>query len=254
MKTKKSSPARGKCAFDTTRWNLILNSVDAQAPESRTALSELCKRYWYPVYAFARRSGHDVLDAEDLTQSFFLYLLEKEAFSRVGPEKGKFRSFLLASFKNHMSASRRRAQAMKRGGGCEVVSLDAHDAELRYRHEPVDELTPERIFDARWATTLLSRVTERLREEYVTQGRGRTFERIKMFLVKTDNADINSYRQVAHELGMTAGGVKTLVFRLRKRFTAVLREEVAQTLVNPAEIDSELSALCDALIISGGRG
>src|SRR5205807_5492711 len=127
-------------------------------------------------------------------------------------------------------------------------SLDTADAELRYRREFAHELTPERIFDARWATTLLSRVTERLHEEYVRQGRGRTFDRIKVFLVKADNEDISTYRQIAYELGMTPGGIKTLVFRLRKRFTAALREEVAQTLVNPAEVDSELSALCDALI------
>jgi RNA polymerase sigma factor (sigma-70 family) len=252
VKTGNSSSTGGKGVFHTTRWSLIFNSVDVQAPESRAALSELCRLYWYPLYAFARRTGHDALDAEDLTQSFFLHLLEKEAFSRVGPEKGKFRSFLLASFKNHMSASWHRGRAAKRGGGCQVVSIDAEDAEHRYRLEPADDLTPERVFDARWAMTLLSRVTDSLRQEYARQGKGQIFERLKVFLVKADYEDMNSYRRIADELGLTAGGVKTLVFRLRKRFTTVLREEVAQTLVNPAEVDSELYALCDALVTSGG--
>jgi RNA polymerase sigma factor (sigma-70 family) len=242
---------KGKDEFRTTRWSLILNSVNVQAPESRAALSELCRLYWYPLYAFARRSGHDASDAEDLTQSFFLHLLEKEAFSRVGPEKGKFRSFLLASFKNHMSMSWRKGLAAKRGAGCQVVSLDIEDVEHRYELESGDDLTPDRVFDARWATTLLSRATTRLHEEYVEQGKGQTFERLKVFLVKTDSEDTNSYRQIADELGLTAPGVKTLVFRLRKRFAAVLREEVAQTLANPAEVDSELHALCNALLASG---
>jgi len=228
-----------------------LNSADVQAPESRAALSELCRLYWYPLYAFARRSGYDASDAEDLTQSFFLHLLEKEAFSRVGPEKGKFRSFLLASFKNHMSVSWYKGRAAKRGGGYQVVSLDTESAEHRYQLEPADDdLPPDRVFDARWATTLLSRVTTRLHEEYVSQGKGQTFGRLKVFLVKADYEDTNSYRQIAEELGLTAGGVKTLVFRLRKQFAAALREEVAQTLADPAEVDSELHALCDALLAS----
>jgi RNA polymerase sigma factor (sigma-70 family) len=252
VKAGNSSSAGGDGVFRTTRWSLILNSVDVQAPKSRAALSELCKLYWYPLYAFARRSGHDAADAEDLTQSFFLHLLEKEAFTRVGPEKGRFRSFLLASFKNHMSVSWRKGRAAKRGGGCEVVSLDEEEAEYRYRVEPAEDLTPEKIFDARWATTLLARVTSRLREEYVKQGKTEIFERLKLYLVKADQEEVSSYRRVADELGLSVAGVKTLIFRLRKRFTAVLREEVAQTLVDPAEVDSELHALCEALLAAGG--
>ena len=253
MKAGSSSSAGGKGVFQTTRWSLVLNSVDVQAPECRTALSELCKLYWYPLYAFARRSGHDAEDAEDLTQSFFLHLLEKEALSRVGPEKGRFRSFLLASFKNHMSVSRHRNRAAKRGGDFQVVSLDEEDAEHRYRLEPAAALTPEKIFDARWATTLLSRVTSRLREEYVKQGKVQTFERLKVFLVKADYEDMNSYARIADELRLSVGGVKTLIFRLRKHFTALLREEVAQTVVNPADVDSELHALCEALLTTDSR-
>lgn len=253
MKAGTSTSTGGKGVFRTTRWSLILNSIDVQAPESRSALSELCKLYWYPLYAFARRSGYDASDAEDLTQSFFLHLLEKEAFSRVGPEKGRFRSFLLVSFKNHMSVLRHRGRAAKRGGGRQVVSLDEEDAEHRYRLESVDDLTPEKVFEARWATTLLSRVTSHLREEYVTQGRAQAFDRLKLYLVKSDYEDVNSYRRVADELGLSVGGVKTVIFRLRKRFTALLREEVAQTLLDPAEIDSELHALCEALLAADSR-
>jgi RNA polymerase sigma factor (sigma-70 family) len=253
VNTGNPSSIGGKGMFRTTRWSMILSAVDVQGPESRAALSELCNLYWYPVYAFARRSGHNASDAEDLTQSFFLYLLEKEAFKRVGPEKGRFRSFLLAAFKNHISTFLKRGRAAKRGGGCEVVSLDAEDAEHRYRLEPADDLTPEKAFDARWAATILSRVTSRLREEYVRQGKGQTFERLKMFLVKADFDRMNSYQGIAEELGLTVGGVKTMVFRLRKHFTATLRQEVAQTLDDPAEVDSELRALCDALLASRGQ-
>jgi RNA polymerase sigma-70 factor (ECF subfamily) len=253
MRAGKSSSTTAKRAFHTTRWSLILNSADLQAPESRGALSELCRLYWYPLYAFARRSGRDPADAEDLTQSFFLHLLEKEAFSRVDPEKGRFRSFLLASFKNHMSVSWQRGRAAKRGGGYQVVSLDEEDAEGRYRLEPADDLTAEKVFDARWATTLLSRVTSRLREEYVLQGKVQIFERLNMFLVKADHEDVNSYQRISEELGFTVGGIKTLIHCLRKRFTSLLREEVAQTLADPAEVDSELHALCEALLTADSR-
>jgi len=253
VKTGSYSSTGGRGTFRTTRWSLILNSVDVQTPESQEALSELCKLYWYPLYAFARRCGHDALDAEDLTQSFFLHMLEKEAFSRVGPEKGRFRSFLLASFRNYMSVAWRRSRTAKRGGGCVVVPLDAEDAEDRYQLELTDDLTAERIFDAGWARTLLSRVTCRLREEYDRQGKGQTFERLKMFLVKADNEQVNSYRRIADELGLTVGGVKTQVFRLRRHFSAALRQEVVQTLTDPADVDPELHALCNALLASGGE-
>jgi RNA polymerase sigma factor (sigma-70 family) len=253
VKSGNSTSTFGKGIFRTTRWSLILNSVDVQGPESRSALSELCKLYWYPLYAFARRSGYDASDAEDLTQSFFLHLLEKEAFNRVEREKGRFRSFLLVSFKNHMSVLRHKGLAAKRGGGCQVVSLDEEEAEHRYRLEPVDDLTPEKVFEARWATTLLSRVTSRLRDEYVVQGKAQAFDRLKLYLVKTDFEDVNSYRRVADELGLSVGGVKTVIFRLRKHFTALLREEVAQTLADPAEVDSELHSLCEALLAANNR-
>jgi RNA polymerase sigma factor (sigma-70 family) len=252
MRTGNSSSPGVKGVFHTTRWSLVLNSADAETPASRAALSELCKLYWYPLYAFARRSGYDAPDAEDLTQSFFLHLLQKEAFSRVGPEKGRFRSFLLASFKNHMSASWYRGRAAKRGGGYQLVSLDAEDAERRYALEPSDELAPEKVFDARWAMTLLARVTSRLREEYAKQGKVQIFDQLKVFLVKTNGEEMHSYRRVANEMGITVGGIKTLIFRLRRHFTTALREEVAQTLANPAEIESELHALCEALLAAGG--
>jgi DNA-directed RNA polymerase specialized sigma24 family protein len=154
---------------------------------------------------------------------------------------------------NHISVLRQKGLAAKRGGGCQVVSLDEEDAEHRYRLEPVDDLTPDKVFDARWATTLLSRVTNRLRDEYVVQGKTLAFDRLKLYLVKTDYEDVNSYRRVADELGLSVGGVKTLIFRLRKHFTALLREEVAQTLADPAEVDSELHALCEALLAANNR-
>lgn len=232
---------------------MVLNSVDVQTPESRAALSELCKIYWYPLYAFARRSGHDAVDAEDLTQSFFLHLIEKGALKHVDPDKGRFRSFLLASFKNHMTVLWQKGQAQKRGGGLQVISLDLQDAEQRYRFEPAHDLTADKFFDAQWAATLLSRATNRLHDHYAKAGRRRIFERLKVFLVKVEFQDADSYPKLADELDVTVGGVKTMIFRLRRLFASLLREEVAQTLNDPAEVDGELHALCEALLAANDR-
>jgi RNA polymerase sigma factor (sigma-70 family) len=248
----KEGNSSGNEGFRTTRWSLILNSVDVQSPESRAALSELCRLYWYPLYAFARRRGYDAYDAEDLTQSFFLHLLEKEAFSRAGPEKGRFRSFLLASFKNHIFVSRRKDRAAKRGGGYQIVSLDVEVAEQRYLLEPAPNHDAEKMFDARWASTLLSRVTSRLRDKYVEAGKEQIFDRLKVFVVKTGFEDSN-YEQFAQDLGLSAGAVKMLIFRLRRHFTLLLREEVAQTLADPREVDAELHALCEAFLAANER-
>ncbi len=239
--------------FRTTRWSAIFVAAESQMPGSREALTALCRDYWYPIYAFARRDGHAPPDAQDLTQGFFLSLLQRRALKRVDPARGKFRSFLLASFKHYLCDEFDRARALKRGGGREFVFLDASDAETRFQYEPVDELTPEKIYDARWAITLLSRAVDRLREECIACGEISRFEVLRAFVGAEIGQAPPTYEEVAKTLGISLGAAKTWVHRFRKRYTALLREEVWRTVSDPNEIDDEIRALCDALVAAEGR-
>jgi RNA polymerase sigma-70 factor (ECF subfamily) len=239
--------------FHTTRWSVIAAAAERASPKNQEALAELCRQYWYPIYAFARRSGYDGHDSQDLTQSFFQYLLERNALNRATPAKGRFRTFLLASFQNHLSHFRERTRAVKRGGRQQLLSLDREASEDRYWREPADNLTAEKIFEARWAMTVLAGAMSRLSEEYSSQGKTATFEALNSFLDPINAKTPQSYEQTSDRLGVGVGAVKTLIHRLRKRYTALLREEVARTVLDPADIDEELRALCDALIASEGR-
>jgi RNA polymerase sigma factor (sigma-70 family) len=239
--------------FHTTRWTLVMVSAQSQAEGGRAALSELCRIYWYPLYSFARRRGYSPHDAQDLTQGFFLHLLEHRALTQVDRLKGKFRSFLLASFQNYLSNEAQRARSLKRGKEYEFVSLDWENAENRYRLEPADYLTAEKIYDARWAMTLLNHVMLTLERGYAAEGKTSTFKALEIFLRIGDSRPTPSYEELSERLGASIGGVKTLVHRLRKRYTQLLREEVARTVSDPAEIDTEIHALCDALIAAEGR-
>jgi RNA polymerase sigma factor (sigma-70 family) len=230
-----------------------MKAAQSQAHGGQFALAELCRLYWYPLYIFARRRGYSPDDAQDLTQSFFLHVVEHRAFTGVDRLKGKFRSFLLASFQNHLSDQLDRSRRLKRGGDKEFVRLDAAEAEERYQLEPVEFLTAEKIFDARWAITVLGEALKRLSEEYATAGKTSTFETLKVFLDPNNSITPPSYEEVAKRIQITTGAVKTLIHRLRKRYTALLREEVGRTVSDPAEIDEEIHALCDALVASEGR-
>jgi RNA polymerase sigma-70 factor (ECF subfamily) len=202
---------------------------------------------------FARRRGHSPDDAQDLTQGFFLHLLKHRALTGVDPLKGKFRSFLLASFQNHLSDAGDRARRLKRGGDKQFVELDAEEAEKRYRLEPAEFLTAEKIFDARWAMTVLGEALKRLREEYISSGKASLFEALKVFLEPGNIMVPPSYDDMANRLQVTTTAIKTLIHRLRKRYTALLRQEVGRTVSDPAEIDGEIHALCEALIATEGR-
>jgi RNA polymerase sigma-70 factor (ECF subfamily) len=239
--------------FRTTRWSAIFVAAESQMPGSQEALTALCRDYWYPIYAFARRAGQAPPDAQDLTQGFFLSLLQRRALKRVDPSRGKFRSFLLASFKNYLSDELDRARAIKRGGDREFVFLDAADAESRYQYEPADQLTPEKIYDARWAITLLTRAVDRLREECIASGETSRFEVLRPFVGAEIGQAPPTYEEVAKTLGISLGAAKTWVHRFRKRYTALLREEVWRTVSDPNEIDDEIRALCDALVSAEGR-
>jgi RNA polymerase sigma factor (sigma-70 family) len=252
MRVSDSSVGGEAGQFHTTRWTLVMASARDQSQTGRAALAALCQVYWYPLYAFARRRGHSPHDSQDLTQGFFLHLLEHRALSGVDRLKGKFRSFLLACFQNYLSAETRRAHRLKRGGQCEFVSLDLESAENRYQYEPEDYLTAETIFEARWALTLLDHAMTVLREEYVGRGKELVFNTLKGYVGIGENTSKASYEEAAKALGIGVGTVKTFIHRLRNRYPAVVREEVARTVSDPAEIQSEIRGLCDALIAAEG--
>ena len=252
MKPDDSSRADA-AEFRPTRWSVVLLSAQSNAPGSQAALAALCRLYWYPLYAFVRRRGYSPEDAQDLTQGFFLHLLDHKALAQVDPLKGKFRSFLLASIQNYLSKQVDRARCLKRGGKTEFVPLDAKNAEERYQLEAADQLTAEKIFDARWALTLLDEATSLLSAEFGSQGKTTILEALKPFLRPINSEAIPSYEQAAGRLGIGVGAVKMHIHRLRKRYTTLLRAEVARTVSDPGEIDEELSALCDALIAAEGR-
>ena len=252
MKPDDSSRADA-AEFRPTRWSVVLLSAQSNAPGSQSALAALCRLYWYPLYTFVRRRGYNPEDAQDLTQGFFLHLLDHKALAQVDPLKGKFRSFLLASIQNYLSKQVDRARCLKRGGKTEFVPLDAKNAEDRYQLEAADHLTAEKIFDARWALTSLDEAMSLLSAEYAGQGKMAMLEALKPFLRPIDGEAMPSYEQVAGQLGIGVGAVKMLIHRLRNRYTTLLRAEVARTVSDQGEIDQELSALCDALIAAEGR-
>lgn len=215
------------------------------SPRSREALAALCQSYWFPIYAFVRAQGNSTHDAQDLTQEFLARLLESNFLGDVERTKGRFRSFLLASLKHFLSNERDKARAKKRGGGRTPLSFDFDSAEGRFRLEPAHDQTPERIFERRWALTLLDQVLTRLRDEFAAAGKARSFDRLKAYL--TGDAGSASYADVAAELATTEGAVKVAVHRLRRRYRKLLREAIAQTVADAAEIDDEIRELFTAL-------
>jgi RNA polymerase sigma factor (sigma-70 family) len=232
---------------------VVLLSAQSQAPGSQEALAELCRLYWYPLYGFVRRHGHDSEEARDLTQGFFLHLLERKALTRVDPQKGKFRSFLLASLQKYLSTEAVKGRRFKRGGQIEFISFDVQGAEDCYQLESGNTLTPEKIFDARWAMALLGQAMSRLREDYATQGKASTFETLKVFLDIANRKEPPPYEKVAEVLQIRVGNVKALIHRLRKQYTFLVREEIARTVSDAADIDGEVHALCEALIAAEGH-
>jgi DNA-directed RNA polymerase specialized sigma24 family protein len=253
VKTKQSAGTGRDVRFRTTQWEIVLNARNADSSQQGRCLSDLCSRYWFPLYRFAVFTGLSHEDAQDLTQSFFLYLLEKESLRSVDPAKGRFRSFMLASFRNHLSTQRQYRSAAKRGGGRPSIDLDAHDAKQRRYLEPTDYLTAETFFDATWAQLLIDRVRARIGEEFRQRGKYEQFERLQSHLEIGSEPDAKSYEEAGLVLGMSANGAKTLVFRMRQRFAALLRQEVAQTLLNPRDTDAEIHALYSALRSTEGR-
>ncbi len=239
-------PAAGRPSdahFTATRWTLVLSAA-RDAAQTSPALAELCAIYWYPLYAFVRRRGYDAHEAEDLTQEFFARLLAKPGLAEVGPEKGRFRSFLLAAVKHFLANEYDRRQAQKRGGGQTVIALDALAADSRWRLEPVDQLTPERLFERRWALAVLDQVLRQLEAELTSAGKGRLFAVLKGTLTETEAA---THAALGAQLGLSPGAVKVAIHRLRRRYRQLLHDAIAHTVADPAEIEEEIRYLMRCL-------
>jgi RNA polymerase sigma factor (sigma-70 family) len=230
--------------FRTTHWSVVLAAREDETA-SQKALGELCRTYWYPLYAYVRRRGYSPHDAQDLTQEFLLQLIERKSLRSVAPEHGRFRSFLLASLKNFLINEWTRAQRQKRGGGQQLVSLDEQMAEARYGIEPVEFATPETLFERAWAQTLLDRVLELVARDYRENGKADLFDELKPFLCGEKGS--STYAEIAVWHGISEGAVKMSVMRLRQRYAALLRAEIAQTLESTAEVEDEIRHLLSCL-------
>lgn len=231
--------------FTTTQWSLVLRAAQPGDSVGSAALEVLCRRYWFPLYAFARRRVAEVHEAQDLTQEFFLRLLEKNSLTAATPERGRFRSFLLASLKNFLANEWDRAIAQKRGGGRERLSLDWDVGESRLSLEPAHSDTPEREFERQWALTLLDNVVKHLQDEFISAGKSRQFELLKETL--TGGRAVVDYSAVAAELSMSEDTARQAAHRLRKRYRELLREEVAATVESDDQVEDEISRLLAAL-------
>ena len=230
--------------FATTHWSMVVSAGRNGSPQAGQALAALCESYWFPLYAFVRRAGHSAEDAQDLTQEFFARLLAQDFLAKADRRKGKFRTFLLAALKHFLADQWDRARAQKRGGGKAVISFDSLDAETRYRLEPADDLTPERMFEKQWALSLLERVLSRLDAEMAANGKLELFEALKDTLT---GARPIGYASIGAALGMSEGAVKVAAHRMRRRYRALLREEIAQTVAGADDIGDEIRYLLSCL-------
>jgi len=242
---KQSSAPMGDGHFCTTHWSVVLAAGRSDSTRARHALEKLCQTYWYPLYAFVRRLGHRPHDAEDLVQAFFAQCLEKKYFGAADQAKGRFRSFLLIALKRFLANEWDKARTRKRGGGAAPISLDALTAEQRYAVEPFEHLSADRLFERRWALTLLDQVLARLREEQHAAGRGTAFDLLKDSL--TAGGPGTPYAELATRLGLSEGAVKVAVHRLRQRYRELLEAEIAHTVTSPEEVAAERRYLLSVL-------
>ncbi len=228
--------------FATTHWSIVVSAGGNRSPEANRSLAILCESYWFPLYAFVRRAGRSAEDAQDLTQEFFVRLLDKQFLAAADSRKGRFRTFLITAIKRFLANEYDRAQTKKRGGGQRIVPLDGF--EDRYRQEPADTLTPERIFEQQWALSLLDQVLARLQAEMTAEGKAALFEALKGHLT---GGQVVGYATTADGLGMTEGAVRVAAHRLRRRYRELLREEISQTVASPDEIEEEIRYLFTCL-------
>jgi len=231
----------GSRVFTTTLWSVVRLAGQGEGTEAGQALEKLCRVYWYPLYAYARRSGHDIEQARDHTQSFFAHILSNQFIAKADESRGRFRSYLLKSFARFMRDERDRSHAAMRGGGVEHLSLDAEEAEARYRFEPVDELDAEKIFERRWAVTLIERALARLETEFKDSGKVREFTEMQPFLLGEGGEA--TCAALAERLRVKPGAARVALHRLRQRYQELCRDEVAQTVTSPEDLEDELQHL-----------
>jgi DNA-directed RNA polymerase specialized sigma24 family protein len=231
--------------FATTHWSIIAAVGHAEEPQAQEALAKLCAVYWYPIYAHLRSHGRSPPDAQALPQGFFLRLLQRDFFARFNPQKGRFRSYLLGALAHFLADEQERKNAQKRGGGQPLVSFDITEAEDRFLTDKADNETPDRLFDRRWALSLLDRVMERLRVEQYGAGKGTAFEVLRQFLVAGESEA--TYASAAVELGESTAAVSKAVLRLRHRYQRLFWEEISHTVSSPAEAEEELRYLCSVV-------
>jgi len=238
-------PADSQChaVFATTHWSMVVSAGDVFTEQAAVALERLCQTYWSPLYAYVRRRGHDADSARDLTQGFFAQLIEKRRLTQADRERGRFRTFLLSAMQNFLRNELDRAQALKRGGGLEVISLDQQGAEEQVLHAAAKSLTPERLFEKRWASRLIELVLERLRTEFVADGQADLFDRLEPHL--WGDATSVPYAQLADEMNLSLSALKSTAHRLRQRCRELLREEIAHTVATVADIDAEIRHLME---------
>jgi DNA-directed RNA polymerase specialized sigma24 family protein len=232
----------GGHVFATTQWSVVLSASQGDPASKAQALEKLCQTYWYPLYVYVRRRGSGEHDAQDLVQGFFAQILHNQALERVSQERGKFRSFLLASLNYYLADQRDRASAQRRGGGRPLISIDAQDAEERYRCEPVDADSPDRAYERRWALTLLDKTLTRLEAEFVAADKRRQFDRLSGFLI--EGVGDGTLAEAAADLGQNIEATKKAVQRMRHRYHALFLEEVQNTVSTPADLEEELRHLC----------
>ena len=230
--------------FATTQWGLVTTASAEGTAEARTALEALYRTYCDPIYAFIRKRGYGRQDAQDLTQDFFVHLLEKGTLGRANRQRGRFRSFLLGALDHFLAHAEERTRARKRGGDCQFIHLDDDAAERCYQLAAPDGMTAEKLFEARWAATLIEAALVRLRCEFQSEGNDRFFDALQCFLLGEEEA---SYQQVADRLGLTMGAIKTAIHRMRSRYRALVRDEVARTVATPGQVEEELRCLRVAL-------
>lgn len=235
-----SPPTHAGAQFTTTHWSVVLAARD-ESPAANAALEQLCRTYWYPLYAFVRRQGHSPEEAQDLTQEFFARLLEKGLLRHLTHREGRFRSFLLKLLQNFLANERHRVRAQKRGGGHAPISLDSLAPEERYRLEPLDTLSPEKAFERNWAQTVIQQALAQLREEYRASGRKELFERLKDY--QPGEPGTATYAELGAQLGLSEGAVKVAAHRLRQRHRQLLRAQIAQTVTTATDLDDEVRHL-----------
>lgn len=233
-------------AFGTTHWSVVLAAREGDSPQANAALEALCRTYWFPLYAFVRRRGFSAEDAEDLTQEFFAQLLRRDFLRAVGREKGRFRSLLLVALRNFLATEWRRGQTAKRGGGHRFVSWEEMRAEEKFALEPVSEVTPEDLYEQRWALVVVEQALQRLRQEFLAAGKAGHFETLKAWL--SNEGSRADYTAVAAQWGVSAGAVGVAVHRFRRRFAELLRSVVAHTVAGPDEVEDEVRLLGRALL------